>query len=702
MKKTQNLFNLVVAFLAAATTFAGPAGRTGAAPLSPAQPRRAAEEASAKEVTNSMGMKLMRISPGEFVMGAGDAPPKRRDEWHERDWDEAPAHKVTISKPFYMGATEVTNSQYEQFDPEHKELRRLHGMSTEDDHPVVMVSWQQAVDFCNWLSKQEGRPYRLPTEAEWEYACRAGTTTPYHTGQTLTPEQANFGVVPQGKRPGPVPVGSFPPNAWGLYDVHGNVAEWCLDWYGPYEAGEQTDPVGRADGWARVARGWSYQRANHKLGTVRYCRSSNRSGFLPEDANRTTGFRVVLGELPETRPLPVAEPPVHQQNVRQGPPPKAGPDPAIPYYEDLSRDLAIPADTWGPIFAQHNHFSAITVCPNGDVLAAWYSTVAESGRECAQAATRLRAPTGQWDPPSFFFGTPDCNTHAPVLLSDGQRLYHFCTQSLRGWDDAAECMRTSDDNGATWSRPRIILTREHPLTMSQPCSAFVARNGKLVLAVDGDLRTRDQLEMILAADRRRLGRYTCGGDTIGACLSILMYKWEATGEQRYYDSLKAYVDYCCAWEDEHGYFPGHLEGWDFAENRMHPSAERIGGESHGMFFQSFGAGHTLNEFAELAGHQRLRQTLIRTASDVMAGEPNWHQAIGLYPLMAAAYRYSGDRALLEWIERRGTRRWVDPARERWAGEKCVASLGKCMFGAWLTHGMPYLMDAVADRRGDPE
>jgi len=469
-----------------------------------------AEQPQGKELTNSIGMKLVRIEAGEFIMGAGDAPPKTRDEWNQRDWDEAPAHEVTISKPFYLGATEVTNAQYERFDPQHQELRGLHRVSTEDDHPVVMVSWQQAVDFCNWLAKQEGEPYRLPTEAEWEYACRAGTTTPYHTGETLRPEQANFGVVPQGKRPGPVPVGSFKPNAWGLYDVHGNVAEWCLDWFGPYAPGERTDPVGRADGWARVTRGWSYQRANHKLGTVRYCRSSNRSGHLPEDANRTTGFRVVRGELPATRPLPVAEPPVHQQNVRQGPPPKSGPDPSTPYYEYLSEGVSIPDDTWGPIFRQHNHFSAVAVCPNGDVLAVWYSTVSESGPECAQAATRLRADTGQWDPPSFFFGTPDCNTHAPVLFCDGKRLYHFCTQSLKGWDDAAECMRTSDDNGATWSRPRIILTREHPLTMSQPCSAFVAKNGKLVLAVDGDFSHRDE-RVMLSADGGKTWK-VAGGD----------------------------------------------------------------------------------------------------------------------------------------------------------------------------------------------
>jgi formylglycine-generating enzyme required for sulfatase activity len=452
-----------------------------------------------KQHVNSLGMKLVPIAAGEFIMGAGEAPPKTRDEWNERDWDEAPAHKVRIAKSFLMGATEVTNVQYEQFDPEHQKLRGLHGYSKGDDDPVVMVTWQQAVAFCDWLSKQEKQAYRLPTEAEWEYACRAGTATRYHTGDSLTPEQANFGAVPQGKRPGPLAVGSYPPNAWGLFDMHGNVAEWCHDWFGPYEAAEQADPVGRADGWARVVRGWSYQRANHKLGAARYCRSSNRSGYLPDDANRTTGFRVVCGALPSTTALPVSDPPLHQQNVRQDSAPKDGPDPAEPYFADISAGVTIEREQWGPIFGHWNHFSAITVCPNGDVLAVWYTTVSEGGPECAQAATRLRADTGKWDSPSFFFGTPDCNTHAPVLLSDGKRLYHFCTQSLNGWDDAAECLRTSDDNGATWSRPRIILKREDPLRMSQPCSALVAKNGHLVLAADGDGH-RDE-RVITSADR---------------------------------------------------------------------------------------------------------------------------------------------------------------------------------------------------------
>src|SRR5262245_5902829 len=152
-----------------------------------------------KELTNSLGMKLVRIEPGEFTMGTGERPPESREEWLTRDEDEAPAHKVKIANPFFLGAQEVTNAQYEQFDPEHKKWHRQHGDSTAAVEPVIFVTWQQAADFCAWLAKKEGKPYRLPTEAEWEYACRAGTTTAFHTGDKLTPEQANIGTGKDGK-----------------------------------------------------------------------------------------------------------------------------------------------------------------------------------------------------------------------------------------------------------------------------------------------------------------------------------------------------------------------------------------------------------------------------------------------------------------------------------------------------------------------
>ncbi|MCU0983093.1 MAG: formylglycine-generating enzyme family protein, partial [Pirellulaceae bacterium] len=255
-------------------------------------------------VINSIGLKLVRIQPGSFVMGSSDG-----------DWDERPVHEVTISRSFWMGATEVTNVQYEQFDPQHKQLRGKLGFSQDDDEAVVFVSWEHATAFCRWLSEQEGKPYRLPTEAEWEYACRAGTTTRYHTGEIL-PESChkNVGIswFP-GRRSEkdvvPVHVAQTPANPWGLYDLHGNVEEWCLDWYGPYAAAAQTDPVGCAEGHFRVTRGGSHST------TVEFLRSANRSGTLPEDTSWLIGFRVVQAPWPSTRPLPAPPAPLYARNV---------------------------------------------------------------------------------------------------------------------------------------------------------------------------------------------------------------------------------------------------------------------------------------------------------------------------------------------------------------------------------------------------
>lgn len=362
---------------------------------------------------------LVPIEPGDFVMGEGDAPPRTKEEWKLRDWDESPAHKVRITRGFQIGAAEVTNAQFRTFDPAHK---------GPDAEPVTRVTWDRAVAYCDWLSKKEGKSIRLPTEAEWEYARRGGR------------------------------------------EMGTRVGEWCLDWYGPYDAGEQADPVGRADGYARVVR--------------RGPRASNRSGHLPEDANRLTGFRIVVGERPATAPLPVAV-----EKVTQAPAPKDGPDPAVPYFVDFGREKkgpTIPKETWGPIFSAWNHFSTVCVCPNGDVLAAWYTCVSEEGRELCQASSRLRAGSDRWEPAQLFFDVPDVNDHAPVLTCDGKRVYHFFTQSLKGWDDASDCVRTSDDSGATWSKPRIIVSRDDPRRMSQPCSAFAAKDGTIVLACDGD------------------------------------------------------------------------------------------------------------------------------------------------------------------------------------------------------------------------
>jgi len=222
------------------------------------------------EYTNSIGMRFVRIEAGEFEMGQlktlvpevlpeieGGDRGGRFDLLYEGDYDEKPVHKVTITRPFYMGICEVTNLQYELFDRGHAMLRGKNGLSKEDDEAVIYVSWYDAQAFCRWLSDKEGLPYRVPTEAEWEYACRAGTTTNYYTGDVLPKEYEN--------KPGnsclvktKITVGKTPPNSWGLYDMHGNVEEWCYDWYGPYQKKTQKDPVGYVDGDFRVTRGGSY------------------------------------------------------------------------------------------------------------------------------------------------------------------------------------------------------------------------------------------------------------------------------------------------------------------------------------------------------------------------------------------------------------------------------------------------------------
>lgn len=450
-----------------------------------------------EEYVNSLGMKLVRIEPGSFLMGFSGPPiPAEVARLPHRamgDFDEHPAHRVTITRSFYMGAFEVTNAEYEAFDPSHRRLRGKLGFSSNDDEAVVFVDWNDAVAYCRWLSRREGLPYRLPTEAEWEYACRAGTASHYHTGDVL-PRQfhknARVSWFPDPRRgrdePVDLTVGRTPPNPWGLFDMHGNVEEWCQDWYGPYVADSQRDPVGRADGDFKVTRGGS-----HSV-ELYYLRSENRMGTLPEDKSWLIGFRVVMGRVPMTRPLPRPKPELHQRRVRQrkrvGPP--QGYDPAKPCFQGPRRYVKIPPGSNGPMFSHHNHDPAIVACPNGDLLAVWYSCVEESGRELCLLASRLRYGHEEWDPASPFWDAPDRNDHAPALWFDGRKtIYHFVGLSAAAtWGNMALVVRTSKDSGATWSRARLIEPEHGPGHMPVE-SVFRTQEGYIVLpcdAVTGD------------------------------------------------------------------------------------------------------------------------------------------------------------------------------------------------------------------------
>ncbi|MDR0290779.1 MAG: formylglycine-generating enzyme family protein [Treponema sp.] len=257
---------------------------------------------------------MVRINGGTFMMGSPANEPQRESDETQ--------HRVTVSS-FSIGKYPVTQREYQEImgtNPSHFKGDKL---------PVETVSWYDAIVFCNRLSMREGlRPayringsadpaawgaapadnnaawdavaivagsngYRLPTEAQWEYACRAGTTTPFSTGNNITTNQANYdGNYPYNNnakgehRQRTTPVGSFAPNAWGLYDMHGNVSEWCWDWFGSYSSGAQTDPAGAVSGNNRVGRGGSWYDSGQHL------RSACRSDGYPYYRLDGLGFRL--------------------------------------------------------------------------------------------------------------------------------------------------------------------------------------------------------------------------------------------------------------------------------------------------------------------------------------------------------------------------------------------------------------------------
>jgi formylglycine-generating enzyme required for sulfatase activity len=255
-----------------------------------------------KTVVNSIGMKFALIPAGAFLMGS---PPEEK----QRSKDEE-QHEVEITRPYYLGIFPVTQAQWQavrganpsSFCATGAGKDAVTGMSTED-FPVEQVSWEDAAEFLNGLAalkpeREAGRGYRLPSEAEWEHACRGGASEyqVFHYGNSLSSAQANFnGNYPYGAAKSPYlertsKVGSYEPNGFGLYDMHGNVWEWCADWYGNdyYKNSPRRDPAGPAGGSSRVLRGGSWDCFGQR------CRSAWRNGSEPASRYEYLGFRVVL------------------------------------------------------------------------------------------------------------------------------------------------------------------------------------------------------------------------------------------------------------------------------------------------------------------------------------------------------------------------------------------------------------------------
>jgi len=253
-------------------------GFTGSETKKPPEPQLPAS------VSNFLGMNFVLIQPGTFMMGS---PPEEIGRYDDRET----YHQVRLSKAFYMQTTEVTQGHWE------KVMGNAPSYFSDcgKDCPAEQVSWNDAYRFI-WKLNQTDRfnKYSLPTEAQWEYACRAGTDSAFNWGDAPDCAKANYGVAfirseCKGVNPGkPLKTGSFHPNAWGLYDMHGNVAEWSSDRFEPYPSKNVTDPLGSYSALNRVYRGGSWSVIS------RYCRSANRDEGDPNERRSDVGFRLVM------------------------------------------------------------------------------------------------------------------------------------------------------------------------------------------------------------------------------------------------------------------------------------------------------------------------------------------------------------------------------------------------------------------------
>jgi len=429
----------------------------------------AAQMPAEKEYNNSIGMKFVRIEPGAFLMGSD-----------EGDFDERPVHEVTISRPFYIGRTEVTVEQFQQFRPDYRGKKQLEPYASS-------MSWYDADAFCNWLSVQEGLEYRLPTEAQWEWASRVE----------------------------------------GLENMQTRVAEWCFDWHGLYPEVSQVDPVGLEHGWMKVVRGGGLD--TFKWDEPYFRRITNRAaiapGFCPPSqehlekmlkwpegttekqqasyrrkvsllGRHTIGFRVVLGEKPKSKPL-TFEPPALMRCVKQkGVMLQQGPDVSKPYYKirrlfPYGLDLVNVGWKLGiePGVFAHHHNAALASLPNGDLLAFYYNRPLNTGERepiLSIAGLRLRHGAERWDMPSSWPDFLDANDEAPLLWNDNGVLWLFwgCPRIREihpfQWT-------TSADNGASWSEIKFPVF-ETPLGSysAQPItSAFRDSEGTIYVGVDG-------------------------------------------------------------------------------------------------------------------------------------------------------------------------------------------------------------------------
>ncbi len=488
--------------------------------------------------------RTVEIPAGAFTMGAnGAALPdfitqgfgvmSARPE--HGDYDEYPAHTVHISHAFRISITQVSPAEYRLFDPAY---------TPGDSTPAYAagVSWQQAMDYCAWLTKKTGKPWRLPTEAEWEYIARAGGSKIFGNSDTMPAVDA--------------------PNAFGVENTAVGRPEWTLDWYAPYQPGEATDPIGASSGYTRAVRGggldYRHTGGTAKDGTVTpdldvpanapyFARVSNRASMAPAytSAYGNIGFRVVQAPMPATKPTPPQhfffETTVKQETILGAAAPNtptSAPSLDKPWYHThkLFPNLAghsMSGVGWKLGIAEgigiNYHNSAIQQLPNGDFLAAYYNnSQSEDDPDQTVLIMRRRAGSEDWDMPEPFPVFADAALAAPVFFNDkahpGKLWMFFGFPRLIGAPPFA--YMTSMDNGVTWS-PVMFPHFTAPIGryVSQPINSIVrGKDGTLYIPTDSTGKDSDGNGSISAVwATRDDGKtwYDTGGRTGGRHTTIV-------------------------------------------------------------------------------------------------------------------------------------------------------------------------------------
>lgn len=419
--------------------------------------------------------QMVQVPAGSFLMGEVHDTPKTLGGppvSRHGDWDEHPAHRVTLTYGFAIATEPVGADLLAEFrgavtaaadsrpsvpaaavPPSGAAATKLvvNGESVpQAGERFAQATWDEAGRFCAWLSAREHRHYRLPTEAEWEYAARAASQL-------------------------------------GLHGIGTDGAEWCLDWHGPYPSAAQTDPVGPRAGWAHVVR-------NGLAGLPAYYHRVANRGSLPEGAR--AGFRVVDTPLPATAPtaafvsFPLDGVLPATGDLRQGPAADR------PYFkmrtlwpippEDESPEAIAAAGLPGYVMG-HLHSAGLAVMPNGDLLHVSFSSAigeSEDSPDSTLVVTRLRRGAEAWDMPDLFYDLADLNDQSALLWNDGGKVWFF--GGGRGFGDVPFRFTTSDDGGATWSALRIPkVVRKTGFIQAQPITSAFRKDGAIFFGSDG-------------------------------------------------------------------------------------------------------------------------------------------------------------------------------------------------------------------------